>query len=106
MFFDAILQARHYTDTQPNSLKASTWAWYMAMEARQQGRPSITLAAIDRSRKRDGYIGHGAIERYEKEILAPMVIACEREKARKRAAEQAEIDSVVEHILQSIGDCY
>jgi hypothetical protein len=60
MFCDAIQKASHYSDTQPNSLKASSWAWYMVMEAKEQGRLSITLAAINRSRKRDGYIGRGA----------------------------------------------
>jgi hypothetical protein len=44
------------------------------------------------------------IERYEKEILEPMVMSCEQEKARKRTGEQAEINSIVERILQSVGD--
>lgn len=104
MFFGAFVKASRYVDTQPNSLKASIWAWYMVLEAKEQGRLSITLAAINRSRKRDGYIGSGAIERYEKEILEPMVIGCEQEKARKRMAEQCEIDSMVEHLLRSMDD--
>jgi hypothetical protein len=60
-----------------------------------------TTLAIDRLRKAEGYRGWAGLQRYEKEILEPMVVQLEADKLIERH-QQALIDDIVEHILHGV----
>jgi hypothetical protein len=51
-------------------------------------------------RKAQGYVGRGGVERFENEVLMPMML---RHESNLRA-DQVQIDDAVEHILHGVPD--
>jgi hypothetical protein len=83
---------------EPRGIEASFPAQYMVLWANQDKSMKLTLAHVDRRRKAEGYIGRGAIDRYETEVLLPMVHSIE---ARYRE-QQVEAENIAD--LQFLAD--
>ncbi len=81
----AYYSAQPHYDSAPSTLKASWAAHYMALWAKAYESKSISIADIERHRKQTGYTGRGAVERYEDEVLWPLV---RQSEIQVRAAEQ------------------
>lgn len=97
----AFEQSANYYDSAPRTLKASPWAWYMVLYGTEDRQQDITIQSIDRIRKAEGYRGRNAVNRYEEEVLKPMVVQLEADLSVDRQ-QQPMIDDVVEHILHGV----
>jgi hypothetical protein len=58
------------------------------------------LSKMESWRKVQGYVGRGGVERFENEVLMPMML---RHESNLRA-DQVQIDDAVEHILHGVPD--
>jgi hypothetical protein len=97
LFFNAFDASSAFYESSPSTLKASPWAHYIVLACDD---PKVTIARLERIRRAKGYIGRGALIRFEEEVLKPKVYEHEIE----RISEQRQIDRVVEGILQGMED--
>jgi hypothetical protein len=91
---EAFQKCSAYSASAPATLKASWPAHYICLVD-----PRGTLATMESWRKAQGYVGRGGVERFENEVLMPMML---RHESNLREA-QVQIDAV-EHILHGVSD--
>ena len=92
---EAFQKCRTHSESAPATLKSSWPAHYICLVD-----PRGTIATMESWRKAQGYVGRGGVERFENEVLLPMML---RHESNIRA-DQVQIDDAVEHILHGVPD--
>jgi hypothetical protein len=92
---EAFQKCSAYSASAPATLKASWPAHYICLVD-----PRGTIAKMESWRKAQGYVGRGGVERFENEVLMPMMLRYES----NLRADQVQIDDAVEHILHGVPD--